>query len=572
MKRILPFLALAPVLASAQGASTEASAARLALTDVLVKELKGARQARFAVRWDYLPESPALRERTGGAFTLDGRGRLVPGHVYTLPNATLRDPRGLEAWFAAQKDRRTLALALSGGRLGDAATLDAALGAGVDFWRTGFLKGLGLTGDGPSTVPWPDYIGAKRDFFAMRALLKETKGAAATLDFSPAPRGENPSLVANGLTWRIRVLPLPSTAPTPLYRFVVSVESSTIVKTFRGSADSPASANPQMAVQVGLLKEADRTAEGRPTYRFARLSIAADLTTVDATALPGAEGVTPLTPKLSPSVGATTLEVLTGTTAGGLLAPLIANDSESRLFSGGLVGDGVVSPVLGLNYLLTERTDGNLGFLYGFTTSGDGLFLGPSLSLGPFVAGVGARVFNKADDSVTAKLAGTLSIDLNRVFGKSTVPLALHPKLVQPGSEIWMDSDALYAGVQAFLGRVTVAPGSEPGGPVMLVQVRDATGAPLADGPRFALRVGGVSLLVLPRGGFDVIPPAGYEIGTLAMRSEEPPPPADVADVANYEDRQTLSTVALTPQEDRAQAVEYVLRKKAGDAPAPSRP
>lgn len=532
---------------------TEVEEARLALTNVLIQEVKSGRQATFSLKWDYLPESKGLKDQFLNVFTFDGKGKLGWEHEYSLPNEALRDPERLEKWFAGLKDRETLALALSGGTLRNPASLADAIQSGMGFWDKSLFTGLGFaeTGNGNATVPWANYISAKRDFFSMRALLADSKGAGAVVEFTPQPRGENPLLLSNGLVWKIRVFPLPTTTGSPLYRFSVSIQSKTISKLFDGTEQTPGSDKPRIAVTVGLLKEDEEPVTKRKIYRMAKVSLAKDGTEIATGTLPGANKLQEVESTLSPSVGATALDVFAGASSRGLLGPLISNNSEAKLFTGGLIGQGKPVTVYGMNYIFTDRTDGNLGFAYAFVPkSNSGLYLGPSLSIGPFIFSVGAQLINTKDDTLSATLGGTISIDLAKVFDKPMKATAINPKLVQDGSEIWADTDALFANRMLVLCRVQ---GADV--PLMVTQVRDASGATVKNGGTWEVMPNSLQRLVLPRGYFTVTAPAGFEMVRQAMVSEEPL--GTIPDDVEYKDRLTLTTVR-----ERAEALNIVVRPK----------
>jgi hypothetical protein len=547
------FLSLTLALATSgfgqEGPRTELDEARLALTNVLVQEVKSGRQATFSLKWDYLPESRGLKEQFLNVFTFDGKGKLSWEHEYTLPNEILRDPTKLNAWFTGLKDRETLSLALSAGTNRNARSLDEAIQAGLAQWDKSLFVGLGFSeGQGSATVPWNNYITSKRDFFAMRALLKETRGAGAVIEFNPAPRGQNPLLVSNGLVWRIRVFPLPTSTDKPLYRFSVSIQSKPMTKLWRGVDSNSEIDKPKLNVTVGLLKEDVDAVSQRKIYRMAKISLAKDGSEVETKPVAGADQLKEPESTLSPSTGATSLAVFTGSTAQGLLAPLIANNSEAQIFTGGLIGQGGPTNVYGLNYTFTERTDGNLGFLYAFVPKADsGLYLGPSISFGPFIASVGAQFFNTLNNTVSTRWAGTLSIDLSKVFGRSSKPIQLNPRLVREGSEIWADTDKLFENQTLVLCRVQ-GPSEAP---LIIKQVRDASGSPI-DGPAVVATPGSLQRLVLPRGYFTVMPPQGFEVSKLTMMSEAP---AEVPADLEYRERQTLTTVRNRPE-----AVIFVVR------------
>lgn len=536
MKNARALLAALLILLGAKGAharddqQTEAGAIRLALTDILVQEVKSGRQASFALRWDYLPLSESLKNRFARVFTFDGE-KLASADEFVVPNKTLR--KGVDAkqaWFAGLKEKRLLlANALTRGSyatLKDVpAKLEDVLTAGEAAWNESLVDAFEIKKYGRPTARTLDYLAAKRDFYAMLYLLRNSDGAGAVLEFEPKPRGANPLMVADGLTWRIKVFsPDASNKGKQLFRFAVSVQTPTIKKLFRGSEDAPAPEKPTVAATVGLLKRdtiLDADSKEHVVYRMRNVTLAQDGTTVETQAAPGADKLKSAdASKLSPSSGETALDVFAGTSLKGLLSPLIANDSEAQIFTGGLIGRGEPKGVIGLNYIFTEQPDGNLGFLYGFVPNADAsdgsLFLGPSLQFGPFVLGVGALVFARKDESVAATLGATLSVDLSRAFGHSPRPIQLSPKPLAKGTEVWQDSEKLYENLNLAFYRVQFQGGAPTGavGPIRVQEI-DASGDPVAKG--FSSQIPAettteLQVKIVPKSRVLFTAPAGYKI------------------------------------------------------------
>lgn len=447
MKHILSLVTLAlslGVLAQDEP-RTEAGEVRLQVTNALIQEVKGGRSLSMRLKWDYLPESVAFKKNNSEIFEFTGSpGAALSGEL-RLANEDLRTPERLETWYDKLPDakRKLLSLALSAGQSDNETSLTSALALGDSYYSKPLLEQLGWSpGTQTVNVPWFPYITSRRDHFAMRWLLAETRGAGATVDFAPAPRGKNPMALYKGLQWTIKIVP--TRDKNPFFRFAVSVETGEIRRTFRKGDDGPVDSG-ELTVKVGLLKE--KKLENAAYLEMIPISIGSNGVPFSTSPLEGASDLEPIESDLSPSVGSVLLKSLTGSGADGLLAPLFANASEASLFYGTLLGSGPGATTYGLNYIFTDNRDGNLGFLYGFVPERDNsLFIGPSLMFGPFTAAVGGRVFNRDDESVTASLAGVLSIDLARAFGQGPKPTAVKPEMQNTSSEVWRDVDSLYRG------------------------------------------------------------------------------------------------------------------------------
>lgn len=521
---LVAFLCLSALLVRADDPpATEAGAARLAITNAIVQQVKNGRQVQFALKWAYLPETATFKQRIRRFFAIDGNKKVFLGEEYVLRNEDLRDDAAKEKWFKGLKNREILAAALSRGLARPTTTLEEAITMGEKEWFGDIEKLLGLNeSGGVSVVKSFDLLTSRRDFTAMRYLLKDTNGAGAILDFDPEPRGGATLALMDGLKWKIRVFPMDPKANPPIYRFSVEVVTGRISKTFAVVAGTDTATKADVKVTVGLVRRVEIPGANKAFFEMLPISIATDSTAIDTKPLPGAEEVKEVESNLSPSVGETTLAALTGSSYSGLLAPLLEGSADAQPFAGALIGDGITSNVYGLNYSFTGKSDGNAGFLYAFIPKRDSsLYLGPSLQMGPFIASIGARIFNRPDESVTAKLAGALSLDLTRLFGGGPKPTAIHPKLDSGKSGIWADVDAMYIDKFLFVCSVIFDKDSPKTEPVRLVQRFDVDGNP-ADKPyilKLASRKTAVYLpTVIPQGTYRVVPPVNHQISGFAYK------------------------------------------------------
>jgi|GEM_PF-5737077 len=452
MKGFLTFsLAIGAAIAWGADTPTEGTAARVEVSNALVRTLQNTKQVSFSLKWNYLPRTSASQTYLFPKTTND-RNRIKPPQSanpvtttsINLSNAALMDAKSLRAWetkFSKDSpgDYKLLLKALSGS--GSATNLKDALDKGFALWtQTSIADQLGwadLSGFPERT--WQNWIRARRDFFSLYYLL----GGNASGDLDPRPFGvlltasvppRGPATLAyrEDCEWKIDIeaaTTKDATMTNGFYRFYVSVKSPLVKQTFTTSTDSSVS----YAVRAGLLQhEGDNYVMEPATINGTTSTDAFPLDSI----VPAGSGLTQDNTSTQ-SVGTLTLATISNVTTTGLLDGIF-NSGPARPFVGGLIGHGATTSLYGINYPLDEYQ--TFGILYGIVPKANNAFyVGPSLHLGIFDLSVGGRFFGRSDGSTSARWAGALSIDLASAFTKPKPPIEMKPG-PSPGW-LWTDID-----------------------------------------------------------------------------------------------------------------------------------
>lgn len=455
-----------------EAARPEASQLRLEITNALIQEIRNTKEVRYRVRWHYLPDIQP--EPIAETIIRVGNNSRSEVDEIVIKNKDFRDAN-LETFITqkleaqgkdkakerAKWERFLRALSSPVGSYAPTKSLRAALKSGRNYWKQPLLlKLFGPDFEGEemtsgSDVSWYTLMAAQQSFFAMDYLfgyesyvegqpdqsVRHTNGAGLIVEAHPSPRGLNPRTLVDELEWHIRIKttriprvvedPVPPVDPDDklgprktkieydeYHTFAVSVITPEIRQTLRDAAETTSLKLNVVAGMLRAIPDDPRTPEKDAAYLMRH---PADFET--AAEVPDIPDPVKNLPDFKDGLGASIGSFVIGNATGGtasatsLLSPLFDNNSDAFPFYGTLVGAGKSAPMYGLNYVLSANDKGSLGFLYGFVANDSSdLFLGPSLTWGPFTVSAGARVFNREDDAVTARWGGGISVDIDRLF------------------------------------------------------------------------------------------------------------------------------------------------------------
>lgn len=431
--RILP-LALAALLAapalSAGQTNSEYGQIRQSLIDILSKEISQTQEVNFRVKWSYLPPlnsengaDPKNPFGTGpGKRMFVAVGKEKDGGELVIPNSALMSRKNWESWEKSNPEKLKLLCQMTGGgktleesfSISDRRYSSPANYKSVFFDTEGRATGMSLV----------SFLRARRDFYAIRALLdgvrKRPEGedqevelstyGGVLLDINPAPRGGARRFESKG-KWSFRSI-------TDGFSRLIEADYITdpIKMTFRKGLAGDARLN----ILSGLVKV---DSQGQ-----AFMSTSSTLLIVGAPAPEPEPGPVPepvpnesekKAGEVDSSVGNYILKLGGGLDYGGILGPLIDNESDARLFQGALLFGGKPVQIYGLNFVVQETSAARLGFIYGIIPrANESLYLGPSIELGPLTFSVGGRFGTKDDTKADVRLSGGISLDLTRILGR----------------------------------------------------------------------------------------------------------------------------------------------------------
>lgn len=431
--RILPLafaaIAAAPALLAAQP-NTEYGQIRQSLIDILSKEISQTQEVNFRVKWSYLPPlnsengaDPKNPFGTGpGKRMFVAVGKEKDGGELVIPNSALMSRKNWEAWEKANPEKLKLLCQMTGG----GKTLEESFSISDRRYSSpANYKSVFFDSEGRSTgMSLVSFLRARRDYYALRALLdgvrKPSEGenqevelstyGGVLLDVNPAPRGGARRFESKG-KWSFRSITDGSAR---------LIEADYITDPIRMTFRKGLAGDARLNILSGLVKV---DSQGQ-----AFMSTASTLLIVGAPAPEPEPGPVPepvptesekKATDVESSVGNYILKLGGGLDYGGILGPLIDNDSDARLFQGALLFGGKPVQVYGLNFVVQETSAARLGFIYGIIPrANESLYLGPSIELGPLTFSVGGRFGTKDDNKADVRLSGGISLDLTRILGR----------------------------------------------------------------------------------------------------------------------------------------------------------
>lgn len=483
---------------------TDLNAIRLAIASGVIDFVNNARKVTLDLEWDLLPMDGTLLE--------SAREQGVRPHTIRLENRALMDG----SWINRMKreDRELLSAAFRFDLANPPAQREAEF---IRYWQqpggAGFQQVIGPSGPATATITGRDYFSLLRDFLFISGLL-QTKGIRYSVAIEGAtPRGENPLISpqnGSNIHWELKVYEFAAADGVKYYRYSAKARMDPIPLLFPNTDQAEARIN------VGI--------------SFIRSGGTAGLLQTRFDSVPGS-----ITVELAPAVkdkldaiershSDSDLESLlkfvgNGAQLGEIVTNgLLGGTSNASIMGGGLIGQGKVSQVVGVNQEFSHTLNSGAGVFFGIEPGGDNsLFLGPSFRWSIFTFAVGLNTYEKerADSSdrlTITRFAGVLSIDLSRITGskKAVTRVLLDNSVV--GGDIGKASEEV-ARPLTLLYYTLEAPGAQDA--VTLVQVKDGAGKPIeeeAQKARITLTPTGPDaprLLFVPRGRYriETLPP-----------------------------------------------------------------
>lgn len=439
--------------------NTDLNAVRLSVANGVIEYVNNSKRAVIDLEWELLPLDKTLQEMAT-AYS------VRPVHV-RIPNNDLGDPKRLQndiAKIPAAKEA-----------FERAANIDLEFGPKSDQMKQWIQSDVAVF-----PLKSAQYFGLLRDNLQVSGLLS-TAGINYSLAFKGAlPRGENPRQSRDGkdINWEIDIYKFPISDKLNYYRFTVKAKVDRFELLFP-NATQPVS---NMDVVISFRQNQATIGLLEPNLR----SIPAG---IDIQLAPAVEKtLTQLADQHSASDLETNLNLLGGgAQLGEIVAKgLLGGTSDASVIAGGIIGQGKVSQVIGVNQEFAHLGPATIGALLGIEPGGDSsLFFGPSIRLSIFTLAVGLRTFEKTNSitlekNATSRFAGVLSMDLSRLSGsKTTVSKVQLDNSVSGGD--WGKASDLIARDLALVHITIKAEAADADKSWSLIQIKDGHGNMITD-------------------------------------------------------------------------------------------
>ena len=484
--RILVATALLATLAHAQTTPPASSptlskqsgpdAIRLSIANGVIDYVNGARRAAVDLAWEYLPTDSSLLRAAREGLDESAPGMRSGGSpfVFTIKNRDLNSGKWLDNLNSgARAVLKEAFLGVDPSRLTDAETNFAK------YWTKPAGPGYQAALSATPSVSASDYYCLQRDFLLLTGLL-QTQGIRYSLSVTGAAiRGPNPIVSdpkRDDIVWKIEAYPFlaaKTPAPVRFYRFAIHAKIGTVNLLFPNSTETEAN----VAAGISLIG-------GKDTGLLQRDFSAGSFKVATSPAVE--EKLDNITTQHGESELAASLRLFGGGAQLGQIVTsgALGGTSNASIVSGGLVGAGAVTSVVGVNQEFWHWDEATLGILLGLHPGGDDtLFFGPSVRYSVFTLAAGLRAYDRDrsdSNSGDTKLsfAGVLSVDLSRLTGakKEITRLELDNSTV--GGDIGKASDLLARDL-ALVQWTLRSPDARLG--FTLTQVKDRSGNAIAD-------------------------------------------------------------------------------------------
>ncbi len=398
---------------------SDSNAVRLSVLNAVANYVNKAWEATFKIQWDFLPETP----------TLEGLSASVNPVEIVISNADLSNGN----WSDRIGDPKKAAA------LADALGMFASPGLTPNSDGRRVLKTF-LRTDQPlpddyemriqnNALSSDEKVAARVDHYALRAMLRSA-GIRFKVKFAEdvVVQGGNERTFDSEVQWKITLYPVDKGSgekKVTFYRAKMKAElRRPQVFTF------PMSSSGKKSVKViAALKYSPNTL-ALPTI------VTAGDGSVNFPDKPAADVVT-----LPASNSSTTIEGVLDFVGGVKLDDVVGKalfnpKNPGRLFYGGLIGQGRIKQLVGVNQLFSSVTRAvAFGLLLGIAPDRENaLFIGPSLQTDALTLSVGAMALDRAENgnsdgkrTIKIEPAVTLSLDLSNLIGGSknvqTIPL-----------------------------------------------------------------------------------------------------------------------------------------------------
>lgn len=385
---------------------SDGNALRLSVINAVINHVNNARQATFRLEWDLLPGSDALDELAAS----------VPARHFTISNGELES----KAWTSKIKGD-------------DADILKDALGVQslADFRPTSpgvipamnedtYLTRVQAAASGADPLLSSDQaVTAQLDHLALRLALS-SNGIGYHIKVPDAEvQGGSERSFDKEIRWQIT-----------LYPVIMGPDSTDKTRRFyratlRAELDPPVTLTfPNMTQTSATLRAAAKLKPspaviGLPSS-FGETNGSINLAPVQKQQLTGADALTggSAIEGILKFIGNTDLQTAVNSN-------FLSGTDRASIYYGGLVGQGQVKQLIGVNRILTgggAGTDLGIGILLGVAPEhNNALFLGPSLETGVFTVAAGAIALQKDKPGGGTKTgiypAVTLAFDLSKTVG-----------------------------------------------------------------------------------------------------------------------------------------------------------
>jgi len=397
---------------------SDLNAVRLSVLNAIANYVNKAWEASYRIQWDFLPDSPTLEDLSASVKPVE----------IVIANADL----GNNAWIEHIRDPEKQRA------LGDLLGLhDKALDQSPGHIKQFDLHDFAIKkGD---NAPLPDnyialaenpalsaeeQIAARLDHFALRAILR-SNGIRLKVQISDdvVVQGGNERVLDSEIQWKITLYPI-DRGGIRFYRAKVRAElRRPQVFTF------PITSTGSKPIKVIAALKSGPTTLGLPAI----------VTSGDGTVnFPDQSTATP--PVTLPATSSSTtiegiLDFVGGVKLDDVVSKALFNPKNpGRLFYGGLIGQGQIKQLVGVNQLFaTANSTLAFGLLLGIApTANNALFVGPSLQMDALTLSVGAMAQERDNGnnshSIKVEPAVGLSLDLSNLIGGNkntqTIPLA----------------------------------------------------------------------------------------------------------------------------------------------------
>ena len=398
---------------------SDSNAVRLSVLNAVANYVNRAWEATFKIQWDFLPETP----------TLEGLSASVTPVEIVISNADLSNG----SWSDRIGDpKKAAALADVLGMIALPGLTEKSDGrrALKEFLRTDQpLPDDYETRIQKNALSGPEKVAASTDHYALRAMLRSA-GVRFKVKFAEdvVVQGGNERTFDSEVQWKITLYPVDKGTgdqKVTFYRAKMKAELRR-PQTFT----FPMSSSGKKSVKVIAALKYSTNTLALPTI------VTAGDGSVNFPDKPAADVVT-----LPTSNSSTTIEGVLDFVGGVKLDDVVSKalfnpKNPGRLFYGGLIGQGRIKQLVGVNQLFSSVSRAAaFGLLLGIAPDRENaLFIGPSLQTDALTLSVGAMALDRAVSgsadgkrSIKIEPAVTLSLDLSSLIGGSknvqTIPL-----------------------------------------------------------------------------------------------------------------------------------------------------
>ncbi|KAI9134864.1 hypothetical protein [Acaryochloris sp. CCMEE 5410] len=266
------------------------------------------------------------------------------------------------------------------------------------FWVDEQGKGFNLA---LTSIPTPQYFSLLRDHLQLTALLASS-GITYAIEAEGA-QGDFPKYISEGIEWKIKVYKYKISKDTSYYRFSAKAIAKPLKLTYPNAGDTK-----EKTITVNMQFTPGEGTVGilQPNLTFLPPQFSIDLP----------PNVQSLLDSTAPSELETAISFLGGFNPTDS-SNLFGSNTEASIITGGLIGDGFVEPISGVNLEVFDIGRAKGGVIFGVGTIGTTpLYIGPSLQYSVLTFSAGARI-SEQNESTSIDPAGLISLDLSQLIG-----------------------------------------------------------------------------------------------------------------------------------------------------------